>query len=72
MQKVVIVPFTAEGEMVAGDFRDGVIGDASTMDDATELAKSKGFTIVDFDTPNSIPSELIGEDQDAFAIGVYA
>lgn len=71
-RKVIVVEYDTDGQLVEGDFIDGVIGEAATIEDARCLAISKGYTLVAFQTPENVPSELIGEPADAFAVGVEA
>jgi hypothetical protein len=71
-RKVIATPYDSDGMLIEGNFKDSVIGDAETYEEAVALAISKGFLLVDFDCPDHIPGELIGEEIDAFAIGVIS
>lgn len=70
IRKVIAVPFDIEGNAIEGNFKDGIIGEASTLEDAVKLAASKGFELSPLGTPDRVPGELIDEEMDAFAVGV--
>jgi len=72
VRKVVAVPYDATGNLIEGDFNDCIIGEAETLTQAVTLTKAKGFTLIDFDAPDNVPGELIGELFDAFAVGVIS
>ena len=70
LRKVIAVPFDSAGNMIEGNFKDGIIGEASTISEATDIALSKGYKIADFETPDRVPGELIDDPLDAFAVSV--
>lgn len=72
IRKVITVPFDKDGNLIEGSFSQGIIGEALTHEDAVLLAKSKGYEIADFDSPDRIPGELIDEPVDAFSVGVIS
>ena len=72
MRKVIAVRYDADGNMIEGDFKDGIIGEAGTFAQALELVKAQGFALVDFESPENVPGELIDEALDAFAVGVIS
>jgi len=76
MRRVVIVAHTADGEVIPSDYRDGLIGEAETIEDARALVVKQGYELAPWDTPETVPGELlvvqdVDEDTvDAWAVGV--
>ena len=70
MRKVVVIEHDVDGQITLDDL--SVIGEAATAADAVKLARASGYKVVDFETPEQIPGELIGDDRNAWSVGVYA